>query len=433
MSRRARSPSLHDGDDDKRPLKQLKLTFFSSQKDLDAASASKDPAKSAPSTSQPKAPLETLLDLSEVDNEQLQARFDEIAAALIHHSRLQVVNGDKITKYQVLEAEFYLRDSVRHWDPFTHGEEEQRLSGRWYVYFDTVLSMRLRGLDFECPLDRYFHRVPRWGEPKTPSTQLTGYRGGTRKGLDLTVGGPMEPPSSPSPSTANEAGDVRGGILLRTIKNEDNGKVTCGPSLLVDELLRAAGAQDINHLVQTKMQNDRHAFFTPTDPPGPKPALSFIPHEVAGSSTSSSFLPAIYTSPRIGLELSNAANSESRIQFVDRPYRYFILPKTFAKKGAMQTFAGLYRHFKAAGGSASSNKIGGLIGMDVAKFLGHYNAGRNSSNVKDFVGPSAKGTSSAPDKYLRMLGALEKRREGPEQGWEYIGAPQKNTLPKKSR
>ncbi|KIO21396.1 hypothetical protein M407DRAFT_218280 [Tulasnella calospora MUT 4182] len=408
MSRRPRSPSLQE---DGRPLKQAKLTFFASKKKPGDASATQDPAKPA---NQPKTPLKSLLDLSEVEDGQLQARFDAIAEALIHHSRLQVVNGDKVVKYQILEAEFYLRDSARHWDPFTHGEEEQRFSGRWY-----------------------FHRVPRWGEPNTAPGQLTGYRGGTRKGLDLTVGGPLEPPSESSSSSTAPDGvkDVRGGILLRTIKNEADGKVTCGPSLLVDELLRAAGAQDITHMVQSKMQNDRNAFFASpdpsSDPPAPLPALSVVPHEVKSSSVWGSTLTTIYTSPRIGLELSNASNSEARIQFVDRPYRYFIHPKTFSKKGQAQTFAGLYRHFKAAGENVTANQIGSMIGIDVGRFLTYYTAGRNSSNVKDFVGPPAKGTSSAPDKYLRMLGALEKRREEPGMKWEYIAEPRKNSFLKK--
>ncbi|KAG8896309.1 hypothetical protein FRC01_011888, partial [Tulasnella sp. 417] len=248
MSRRARSPSLHEEETDGRPLKQAKLTFFSAKKKAGDDSATQDPAKPA---NQPNAPLKSLLDLSEVENGQLQARFDAIADALIHRSRLQVVNGDKIVKYQILEAEFYLRDSARHWDPFTHGEEEQRFSGKWY-----------------------FHRMGRWQSPNTPSNQLTAYRSGTRKGLDLTVGGPLEPPSESSSSSAAPSGatDVRGGILLRTIKNETNGNVTCGPSLLVDELLRAAGANDITDMVQSKMNNDRHAFFESPDPSADPPA-----------------------------------------------------------------------------------------------------------------------------------------------------------------
>ncbi|KAG8938322.1 hypothetical protein FRC00_000299, partial [Tulasnella sp. 408] len=364
MSRRTRSPSLHEEDSDGRPLKQAKLTFFSAKKKQGDASATQDPAKPA---DQPKTPLKSLLDLSEVEDGQLQARFDAIADALIHYSRLQVVNGDKVTKYQILEAEFYLRDSARHWDPFTHGEEEQRFSGRWY-----------------------FHRVPRWGEPHTAPGQLTGYRGGTRKGLDLTVGGPLEPPSEESSSSTAPGGarDVRGGILLRTIKNEADGKVTCGPSLLVDELLRAAGSSEITHMVQSKMNNDRNAFFAPpdasADPPAPLPALSVVPHEVKSSSVWGSTLPTVYTSPRIGLELSNASNSEARIQFVDRPYRYFIHPKTFSKKGQAQTFAGLYRHLRATKEPATASKIGGMIGIDVTRFLNYYTSGRNSGNVKDF-------------------------------------------------
>ncbi|KAG8897337.1 hypothetical protein FRC01_011375, partial [Tulasnella sp. 417] len=117
--------------------------------------------------------------------------------------------------------------------------------------------------------------------------------------------------------------------------------------------------------------------------------------------------------------------------FVDRPYRYFIHPKTFSKKGQAQTFAGLYRHLRASKESATASKIGSMIGIDVTRYLNYYTGGRNSGNVQDFVGSGAKGTSQAPDKYLRMLGALEKRREEPGKKWEYIGEPQKNGFPKK--
>lgn len=133
MSLRKRSSSFRDAEDGSRPLKQLKITVFSSQKELDAsvASTSKADSGAEESSSQTATALRSLLDLSEVEDEKLQARFDAIAESLIHHSRLRVVNGDKITKYQILEAEFYLRDSERHWDPFTHGEEEQKASGKW--------------------------------------------------------------------------------------------------------------------------------------------------------------------------------------------------------------------------------------------------------------------------------------------------------------
>ena len=36
-------------------------------------------------------------------------------------------------EYDILEIEFYLLKEGCHEDPYTHGAEEQRSSGRWYV------------------------------------------------------------------------------------------------------------------------------------------------------------------------------------------------------------------------------------------------------------------------------------------------------------
>ena len=33
--------------------------------------------------------------------------------------------------YEIIELEFYLQKSGLHEDPFTHGSDEQRQSGRW--------------------------------------------------------------------------------------------------------------------------------------------------------------------------------------------------------------------------------------------------------------------------------------------------------------
>ena len=52
---------------------------------------------------------------------------------------------------------------------------------------------------------RYFHRAPRRAntDPLVPSTTAAGgYRGGTRKGLDLTFGGPVLPLSSQAATTS---------------------------------------------------------------------------------------------------------------------------------------------------------------------------------------------------------------------------------------
>jgi len=82
--------------------------------------------------------LRDILDFSGVDTEEeISRRFERISTALLHEFRL-VVRRDNATdvEFDILEAEFYLQMGGCHEDPFTHGSEEQRVSGRWYVRKD---------------------------------------------------------------------------------------------------------------------------------------------------------------------------------------------------------------------------------------------------------------------------------------------------------
>ena len=77
--------------------------------------------------------LREILDFSGVDSEQeISRRFERISTALLHEFRL-VVRREHATdvEFEILEAEFYLQIGGCHEDPFTHGNEEQRVSGRW--------------------------------------------------------------------------------------------------------------------------------------------------------------------------------------------------------------------------------------------------------------------------------------------------------------
>ncbi|KAF8886942.1 hypothetical protein BD779DRAFT_541824 [Infundibulicybe gibba] len=98
----------------------------------------------------PPACLPELLDITTASD--ISARFTDIADELLKRSHL--VFGE--VAFEFLEIEFYL-NSGRHKDPFTHGNEEQGVTGRWY-----------------------FHRASTSG--------TAGFRGGTRKGFDLTFG-----------------------------------------------------------------------------------------------------------------------------------------------------------------------------------------------------------------------------------------------------
>lgn len=84
------------------------------------------------SSSEPIVPLETLLDLSNVENqEELQVRFDAVAKALLCDYHLVVTRPGDQTKLEIMELEFYVQKEGFHEDPFTHGSEEQRVAGRW--------------------------------------------------------------------------------------------------------------------------------------------------------------------------------------------------------------------------------------------------------------------------------------------------------------
>jgi hypothetical protein len=71
----------------------------------------------------------------------LHERFAQIASLLLEDCQLCISSqpagdgGDvSVAKFELLEVEFYLR-GPGHLDPFAHGTEEQRVSGKWYVHF----------------------------------------------------------------------------------------------------------------------------------------------------------------------------------------------------------------------------------------------------------------------------------------------------------
>lgn len=76
--------------------------------------------------------LLSLLDFTTLSTqEEISARFAEIAKDIIHGHRLIISKGNIVTEYEVLELECYLIKPGCHEDPFTHGSDEQRRSGSW--------------------------------------------------------------------------------------------------------------------------------------------------------------------------------------------------------------------------------------------------------------------------------------------------------------
>ncbi|KAN0096937.1 hypothetical protein V8E55_001383 [Tylopilus felleus] len=310
--------------------------------------------------------LAPLLDFSTLTSaEKISGRFAVIAQELLCNTILSVVHNGTRTDLDILELEFYLHKFNCHEDPFTHGSVEQERSGQWY-----------------------FHRSPRradTGPSGLPVTAVGSYRGGTRKGLDLTIGGPIASQTPHAPVT------IRGGVLLRTVRLREENKVICGPSLLVDELLRLSSAPTLDHLVNTTWNGDIFALSPPTSPRG-----TFMYLQRATRGPSAGKVPIVYRSPRIGLDLSNPNTTESIVDprgaFVGKPYRYFTRPGLLAYKGRAQTFVGLYNMLMESEGYAEDSMelkkalrdILGLGEQNVSKYMADYRSGYQFGKLKPF-------------------------------------------------
>ncbi|KAI1791055.1 hypothetical protein LXA43DRAFT_450246 [Ganoderma leucocontextum] len=394
--------------------------------------------------------LMELLDLSQLDSmSAIETRFNQIASDLLHNYRIEVKSAKGAEQLEVLEVEFYLYKTGCHEDPFTHASPEQSQRGRWY-----------------------FHRPPsRSSDPGTPTTVTpNGYRGGTRKGLDVTLG--RAPPAITSkffpvpPSTSNaassEGGDiVRGGALFRSVRRVSDRKVISGPSLLVDEVLRLSGAKEIAELVAVNWNSDISAF-PPPDTPSPSSSsildtatqLRQLPASTTGylpperlstmylvrtarasytAPTAASGKDAlvegklrIFRSPRIGLDISHpsvpsasssssasAALAHPRVTFIARLYRFFVSPYLLTSNGRGQSFVGVHDALVARGHCANDEellgelvRLTGLKGPTATKYLVELRAGLAHGTLAEWTGPKGKAVSSSVTAWVRMIGTL---------------------------
>ncbi|KAJ3859949.1 hypothetical protein EV359DRAFT_50076 [Lentinula novae-zelandiae] len=336
-----------------------------------------------------------LLDVSGQDStSNIELRFDEIAKEILHHLLLVLrnVNGT-VTTFEVLELEFYFWMADVHEDPFTHGAPEQARSGNWY-----------------------FHRAPQKSNDPGKSSAIvtTGYRGGTRKGLDITFGPSLDitsPYFSPPPLKETPIPSNRGGILLRTLRNTSTGRVISGPSLVVDEILKFSWVTSISDLVTKQWRGDISAFRKNAHS---APNTSVLRFE--GKDETEIQAVRIYQSPRIGLGLSHPSVSPSfdnpRVVFLSKPYRYFIHPELLTSNGRPQTFLGILSSLKAASllDKPERKKLiddicdkSGMKTHTVAKYLEYYSSEHGCSNLKSFIGSASK---DSPSNYLRLMGIL---------------------------
>lgn len=133
------------------------------------------------------------IDLLHINEQDVQ----NIAKSLINTYVLVV--DDK--EYRLAEIEFYIKSS-NHNDQYTHGDLNQKKFARWY-----------------------FHRYPNGS-----------YKGGTYKGLDLTLG---------NDSTCF-------GILLRSIYCTDSEELIEGPCRIVNKILELNNVKDVAEFMKNK-------------------------------------------------------------------------------------------------------------------------------------------------------------------------------------
>ena len=302
-----------------------------------------------------------------------------------------------------------------------------------------------------------------------------GYRGGTRKGLDVTLG--RAPPAmtskffpAPDPPTPDDSDIVRGGALLRSARRVSDGKVISGPSLLVDEVLRLSGAREIAELVSINWTSDISAFPPPDAPSSPSSSsvldtaaqlkhLSASTTGVVPERLSTMYLvrrpqspggpPAqcppglgkdalvdgklrIFRSPRIGLDISHptipspssspaAALAHPRVTFIARPYRFFVSPYVLTANGRGQTFVGVHDALVARGHcKRDAELLGELVrltgfkGPTTAKYLAELREGRAEGTLGEWTGPKGKAVTSSVTAWLRMIGTLRRLGAGSE-------------------
>lgn len=76
--------------------------------------------------------LPELLDFSALTSpDDVHKRFDNLAKTILNDHCIILSHGGVQTEFDILEIEFYLQKTGCHEDPYTHGADEQRFSGRW--------------------------------------------------------------------------------------------------------------------------------------------------------------------------------------------------------------------------------------------------------------------------------------------------------------
>lgn len=235
--------------------------------------------------------------------------FAEVAARLLNGVDFLV--GGEPYRFAEVEAYYY---GEGHRDPFAHRDPLQRQNGRWY-----------------------FHRTA--GE----------YRGGSFKGVDLTLGD----------------GQATFGVLVRSVVAPD-GTLIDGPSLTVDHLLAKTSAPDVATL-------DRAIAARPAwDRSSP-----LAVREAEALRTA-----AVLQTARVGLSLKRSRGSPKAARYVMRPYRYLTEPRRIAK-GNVQMVLALHQ---SGAEPLVIHQVTGVPKKTIDRYIADFETGKQEPGFAEYFG-----------------------------------------------
>jgi hypothetical protein len=235
------------------------------------------------------------------------ADFPAIAETLLNRVIL-LVGGDA---YRIAEVEGYLY-SVDHADPFTHRNPIQHEFGPWY-----------------------FHR------------QGESYRGGTFKGLDLSLGD----------------GHSTLGFLIRSIVAPDDTLIG-GPCLVVHHLLSRTGMASVKALDEAIAG---------------RPAWDAASPLAMRESRCQRSAP-VFRTARVGLSLKRSALKVDGPRFIGLPYRFLTEPRRIAK-GKAQLIAALHSEGRSEAAIAA---LTGTPRSAIARYLAAFERGKTANDFAEY-------------------------------------------------
>lgn len=184
--------------------------------------------------------------------------LNKIAASILNkHMIIVPIRDGLIKEYRICEIEFYLKTDG-HNDEYCHACPDQSTYGKWY-----------------------FHK-----------TKSGGYKGGTFKGIDLTLGESTDEKKSYF------------GVLIRSIFCEEDNEFIEGPCKVVNKILELNSCKNVQDYLSKQNHSD---------------LLSVrFSKNIHIKRCSGQKKYDIYSGPRIGL-------SEKYPDFRAQPYRYVIM------------------------------------------------------------------------------------------------------------